>query len=90
MRELIGVVADTLLTEIFMLQGLAALVYNWLFEPVMAHLWVQGVYEIVATDLFGAAAPGLIVWLILPIDILLAWAVNRLFTRPIARLLKRK
>ena len=76
--------------EIFMLQGIAALVYNWLFEPVMAHLWVQGVYEIVATDLFGAAAPGLIVWLILPIDILLAWAVNRLFTRPIARLLKRK
>ena len=76
--------------EIFMLQGIAALVYNWLFEPVMAHLGVQGVYEIVATDLFGAAAPGLIVWLILPIDILLAWAVNRLFTRPIARLLKRK
>ena len=56
----------------------------------MAHLGVQGVYEIVATDLFGATAPGLIVSLILPIDILLAWAVNRLFTRPIARLLKRK
>ena len=76
--------------EIFILQGIAALIYNWLVEPVMAHWGVQSVYKMVATDLFGASAPGLITWLILPIDILLAWAVNRLFTRPIARLIGRK
>ena len=76
--------------EIFILQGIAALIYNWLVEPVMAHWGVQSVYKMVAIDLFGASAPGLITWLILPIDILLAWAVNRLFTRPVARLLKLK
>lgn len=71
--------------EIFMLQGIAALIYNYLFAPALAHIGVQRVYDYVAADLFGASAPGLIVWLILPIDILLAWAVNRLFTRPISK-----
>ena len=74
--------------EIFMLQGIAALIYHWI-DPVMAHIGVQYVYHEVSTDLLGPDAPGLIVWLILPIDILLAWAVNRLFTRPVARLLHR-
>ena len=55
----------------------------------MAHLGVQYVYNEVAADLLGTSAPGLIVWLILPVDILLAWAVNRLFTRPVTRLLRR-
>jgi peptidoglycan/LPS O-acetylase OafA/YrhL len=75
--------------EIFMLQGLAALVYNYWVAPVMGSMGVERFYNEVAADLSGAAAPGLIVWLILPIDILLAWAVNRLFTRPLARLLRR-
>ncbi len=75
--------------EIFMLQGIAALVYNYWVAPVLAHIGVQRVYDYVAADLLGASAPGLIVWLILPIDILLAWGVNRLFTRPVARLLRR-
>ena len=64
------------------------------FRPVCIHasgcsMGVERFYNEVAADLSGAAAPGLIVWLILPIDILLAWAVNRLFTRPLARLLRR-
>ena len=75
--------------EIFMLQGIAALVYNYWIAPVMAHLGVQYVYNEVAADLLGTSAPELIVWLILPVDILLAWAVNRLFTRPVTRLLRR-
>ena len=75
--------------EIFMLQGIAALLYNYLLDPVMSHIGVHYVYHEVSNDLLGANAPGLIVWLILPIDILLAWAVNRLFTRPVARLLRR-
>ena len=75
--------------EIFMLQGIAALVYNYWVAPVLAHIGLQRVYDYVAADLLGASAPGLIVWLILPIDILLAWGVNRLFTRPVARLLRR-
>ena len=75
--------------EIFMLQGIAALAYNYWIAPVLAHIGVQRVYDYVAADLLGASAPGLIVWLILPIDILLAWGVNRLFTRPVSRLLRR-
>ena len=75
--------------EIFMLQGIAALLYNYWVAPVMAHIGVQRAYDYVAADLLGASAPGLIVWLILPIDILLALAVNRLFTRPVSRLLHR-
>ena len=76
--------------EIFMLQGIAALIYNYWLDPVLNHIGVQYVYNEVSADLLGANAPGLIVWLILPIDILLAWAVNRLFTRPVARLLRSK
>jgi peptidoglycan/LPS O-acetylase OafA/YrhL len=75
--------------EIFMLQGLAALAYNYWLAPVLAHIGVQDGYNMVANDLLGASAPGLIVWFILPIDILMAWAVNRLFTRPVSRLLRR-
>ena len=75
--------------EIFMLQGIAALVYNYWIAPLLAHIGVQRAYDYVAADLLGASAPGLIVWLILPIDILLAWGVNRLFTRPVSRLLRR-
>ncbi len=75
--------------EIFILQGIAALVYNYWVAPVMAHIGLQRVYDYVAADLLGASAPGLIVWLILPIDILLAWAVNRLFTKPVTRLHRR-
>ena len=75
--------------EIFMLQGIAALVYNYCVAPLLAHIGVQHAYDVVAADLFGASAPGLIVWLIIPVDILLAWAVNRLFSRPVTRLLHR-
>lgn len=76
--------------EIFMLQGIAALIYNYWLAPVASHIGLQEVYNEVSADLLGAEAPGLIVWLILPIDILLAWVVNRLFTRPVTRLLRCK
>jgi len=76
--------------ELFILQGIAALVYNYCLDPLLSHLGVQEVYGVICDDLLGGAnAPGLIVWFILPIDILLAWVVNRLFTRPVARLMKR-
>ena len=76
--------------EIFMLQGLAALVFNYLCAPVLAHLGFghpspygnPGDF-----DPMGMSPYSLIPVFILPIDILLAWAVNRLFTRPISRLL---
>ena len=74
--------------EIFMLQGIAALVYNYWMAPLMGYLGVETVYNEVAADLLGTSAPGLIVWFILPVDILLAWAVNRLFTRPLRKLIK--
>ena len=76
--------------EIFMLQGIAALIYNYWLAPVASHIGLQEVYNEVSADLLGTDAPGLIVWLILPIDILLAWVVNRLFTRPVTRLLRCK
>ena len=72
--------------ELFMLQGIAALVYNYWIAPVVAHIGLQSIYNTVAADLLGASAPGLIVWFIIPIDILLAWLVNRLFTRPLKRI----
>lgn len=75
--------------EIFILQGIAALIYNYWFAPVLSHIGLDYGYRMVCNDLLGGDGPGLIVWFILPIDILLAWAVNRLFTRPVARLLKR-
>ena len=75
--------------ELFMLQGIAALVFNYLLDPLLGHIGLHQAYRYVAADLFGTSAPGLIVWFIIPIDILLAWAVNRLFTRPVSRLLRR-
>lgn len=74
--------------ELFMLQGLAGLVYYWM-QPLLGHIGLKQAYDFVAADLFGASAPPLVVWFILPIDILLAWAVNRLFTRPVSRLLNK-
>ena len=71
--------------EIFILQGLALLLYNYLLAPVMAHIGLLQVADEVGRDLFGIGGNRLLaISLVLPIDILLAWAVNRLFTRPIA------
>lgn len=75
--------------EIFILQGLALLLYNYLLAPVLAHIGLQELANEVGNDLFGISGNRLLtICLVLPIDILLAWAVNRLFTRPIARCLK--
>lgn len=77
--------------EIYILQGLAALVFNFLLAPLLGHLGmghpspfsINGNVEITDIDPYS-----LIPWFILPIDILLAWVVNRLFTRPLRRWLK--
>lgn len=77
--------------EIFMLQGLAALVFNYLCAPLLAHMGLGHPSPYASPgdfDIMGINPYSLIPYFILPIDILLAWAVNRLFTRPIARLIK--
>lgn len=73
--------------EIFILQGIAALIFNYGVAPVLGHL---GLWQPSPFDFEPSAITpySMIAWFILPIDILLAWAVNRLFTRPVSRLLK--
>lgn len=72
--------------EIFMLQGLAALVYNYWIAPVFAHLGITSALESASWFMLGVK-PNMLALFILPVVILMAWAVNRLFTRPVARLL---
>ena len=72
--------------EIFMLQGLSALAYNYLLSPVLVHFNVPAMMDVVARD-FGFAGAIPIAWFILPIVILFAWLVNRLFTRPVRRMM---
>lgn len=73
--------------EIFMLQGIAALVYIYWVDPVLGHLGITRMANIVSNDIFGVDA-NLMAVFVIPIDILLAWIVNRIFTRPIHRLIK--
>ena len=78
--------------EIFILQGLAALVFNYLCAPALAHIGLGHASPFDSpgsTDIFSISPYSLISWFILPIDILLAWVVNRLFTRPLSKLLRR-
>ena len=78
--------------EIFMLQGIAALLFNYLVAPALAHLGFGHPSPFDspgATDVLSISPYALIAWFILPIDILLAWVVNRLFTRPLRRLTRR-
>lgn len=72
--------------EIFILQGLALLLYNYLLAPVMAHLGLVALAGEVGNDLFAMSGDRLLtICLVLPLDILLAWPINRLFTRPLTR-----
>lgn len=78
--------------EIFMLQGIAALIFNYLVAPLLGHVGFghPSPFDTPgSTDLFSTDPYTMIAWFILPIDILLAWVVNRLFTRPVRRLLAR-
>jgi peptidoglycan/LPS O-acetylase OafA/YrhL len=78
--------------EIYMLQGIAALVFNYLVAPLLGHIGFghpSPFDTATSTDLFSTDPYTLIAWFILPIDILLAWLVNRLFTRPLRRLLSK-
>ena len=63
--------------ELFMLQGIAALLYNYLLAPVVGHLGLSSV---------GIDAYDLLPWFVIPLGIVLAWLVNRLFTRPLNRI----
>ena len=74
--------------EIFMLQCLAPIIYTYLVDPVLWHFGIAEFANMVSNDLFGVNANLLYVF-VLPIDIVLAWLVNRLFTRPMTRLLNR-
>ena len=74
--------------EIFMLQGIAALIYNYWVAPVLGHFGITRILDFVCHDIFGNMALNHLALFILPIDILLAWLVNRLFTRPLRRLLR--
>lgn len=75
--------------EIFMLQCLAPFIYTYLVDPVLWHFGITEFANMVSNDLFGVDANLLYVF-VLPIVILLAWVINRLFTRPITRLLNRR
>jgi len=75
--------------EIFILQGLALLLYNYLLAPVMAHLGLVSLAGEVGQDLFAISGDRLLaILLVLPLDILLAWPIHRLFTHPLVRSLK--
>ena len=70
----------TVCFELFMLQGIAALIYNYLVAPAFGHLGLARL---------GIDPYDLLPWMIIPLGIVLAWVVNRLFTRPLNRLLKK-
>ena len=65
--------------ELFMLQGIAALVYNYLVAPALGHMGLNGL---------GIDPYGLLPWLVIPLGVVIAWLVNRLFTRPVNRILR--
>ena len=72
--------------EIFILQGLALLLYNYLLAPVLAHIGLNELANEVGSDLFGMSGNRLLtICFVLPLDILLAWLVNRIFTRPLSK-----
>jgi peptidoglycan/LPS O-acetylase OafA/YrhL len=64
--------------ELFMMQNLAALVYNYLLAPVLGS---------VGLPQLGIDPYSLLPWMIIPLGIVIAWVVNRCFTRPINRLM---
>ena len=69
----------TICFELFMVQGIAALIYSYWMAPVINHLGLERL---------GISAYELLPWLIIPVGIALGWLVNRLFTRPVNRLLR--
>ena len=71
----------TICFELFMLQGIAALVYNYVLAPALGHLGLSQL---------GVDPYNLLPWMIIPLGILLAWVINRLFTRPLDRILFKK
>lgn len=74
--------------EMFMLQCFIPFIYPGLISPVLGHFGIIDAANVVSNDIFGTDA-NLMACFALPVDILLAWIVNRLFTRPVSRLLMR-
>lgn len=65
--------------ELFMLQGITALAYNYMIAPVLGHLGLGAL---------GIDPYDLLPWLVIPLGVVIAWVVNRLFSRPVNRLLR--
>ena len=72
--------------EMFMLQGFIPFIYTGLISPVLGHFGITDMANEFSNDIFGSNA-NLMAVFALPVDILLAWIVNRLFTRPVNRFL---
>ena len=76
--------------EFFMLQRVAALAFNYFVVPVLVHIGLghpspfaqPGVFDLGSIDPYS-----LLPWFVIPIDLLLSWLVNRLFTRPVKKFL---
>ena len=62
--------------EMFVLQFVAFHLFNYVISPFAGH--------------FGWDIYARLPWLVLPVLMLLSWAVNRLFTRPVTAFFKRK
>lgn len=74
--------------EFFMLQRVAALAFTYFMVPLLVHLGVgQPSASSGFFDLSSINPNSLLPWFVVPIDLLLSWLVNRLFTRPVKRLL---
>lgn len=66
--------------ELFMLQGIAALIYNYALAPALGHLGLGAL---------GIDPYDLLPWMIIPLGIALAWVVNCLFTCPLNHVLRK-
>lgn len=72
--------------EFFMLQRVAALAFNYFVVPVLFHMGMGHPSPFAQPgdfDLAGIDPYSLLPWFVVPIDLLLSWIVNRLFTRPV-------
>ena len=76
--------------EFFMLQRVAALAFTYFMVPLLVQI---GFGQPASSPLLGVFDLGsinpnsLLPWFVVPIDLLLSWIVNRLFTRPVKKML---
>ena len=78
--------------EFFMLQRVAAIAFTYFMVPLLVHIGFGQPSTSALADFLdlGSINPySLLPWLVVPIDLLMSWLVNRLFTRPVKKLLLR-